>query len=72
MIITLAKRLSLRDLTGTETLSAIELAHSRGIQGSRIRDLIQARAAGLAGVQKILTRDSGFSSLGEGIPTEWR
>ena len=71
MLSTLAKRLSLRDLSGAETLDAIEVADKRGIQGARIHDLLHARAACLSGAQKILTRDGGFSSLGEAINTEW-
>ncbi len=71
MLSTLAKRLSLRDLSGAETLAAIEMADKRGIQGARIHDLLHARAACLGGAQKVLTRDGGFSSLGEAINTEW-
>ena len=71
MLSTLAKRLSLRDLSGAETLAAIEMADKRGIQGARIHDLLHARAAVLAGAEKILTRDGAFRSLGESINTEW-
>ena len=71
MLSTLAKRLSLRDLTGAEMLAAIEMADKRGIQGARIHDLLHARAACFGEAQKILTRDGGFSSLGEAISTEW-
>ena len=71
MLSSLAKRLSLRDLSGAETLAAIELADKRGIQGARIHDLLHARAACLGEAQKILTRDGGFISLGEAISTEW-
>ena len=71
MVSGLAPHLSLRDLSGAETLAAINLAETRGIQGARIHDLLHARAASLAGVQKILTRDESFSSLGEPVETEW-
>jgi len=71
MLSSLATRLSLRDLSGAETLAVIELADERGVQGARIHDLLHARAAALAGAEKILTRDGGFSSLGEVINIEW-
>lgn len=71
MVSSLAKKLSVRDLTRDETLAAIELADERGVQGARIHDLLHARAASLAGADVILTRDTAFNSLGEGIRTEW-
>jgi predicted nucleic acid-binding protein len=71
MLSSLAKRLSFRDLTCPETLALFEMADERGIQGARIHDLLHARAAFLAGAEKILTRDVGFSSLGEAVDTEW-
>jgi hypothetical protein len=71
MLSSLAERLSLRDLNGPETLAAIEMAEKRSIQGARIHDLLHARAAVLAGAEKILTRDGAFRTLGESIETEW-
>jgi predicted nucleic acid-binding protein len=71
MLSTLARRLAVRDLTVAETLSAIEVADKRGVQGARIHDLLHARAASLAGAQKILSRDRSFVSLGEPIEIEW-
>jgi predicted nucleic acid-binding protein len=65
MVASLAKRFSVRDLTSEETLATLELAEQRGAQGARIHDLLHARAARLAGVDLILTRDSGFN-LGRG------
>ena len=47
------------------------LADKRGVQGARIHDLLHARAARLGGADVILTRDTAFNSLGEGIRTEW-
>jgi len=46
MVSALAMRLALRDLSGEETLAAIELAEKRGVQGAqgaRIHDLLQPR-----------------------------
>ena len=71
MVAGLAQRLALRDLSGAETLVAINLAEERGVQGARIHDLLHARAATLAGAKKILTRDGSFGSLGELVETEW-
>ena len=71
MVSSLARKLSVRDLTSEETLAAIDLADKRGVQGARIHDLLHARAATLAGADLILTRDKGFGSLGQNIPVEW-
>jgi predicted nucleic acid-binding protein len=71
MLSALAKRLSIRDLDGTETLEAIEMAERLGVQGARIHDLLHAWAAHRAGAQKILTRDRGFSSLSKTLQIEW-
>jgi predicted nucleic acid-binding protein len=71
MVSSLASKLSVRDLTSRETLAAIKLADKRGVQGARIHDLLHVRAAALAGADLVLTRDRGFSSLGENIRAEW-
>ncbi len=71
MIRALAAKLGPQELSREETLAAIDLAQKRGVQGARIHDLIHARSAALGGAELILTRDQGFSSLGEGIKTEW-
>lgn len=71
MVRSLARKLSVHDLTSDETLAAIESADKRGVQGARIHDLLHARAASLAGADLILTRDKSFSSLGDSIPAEW-
>ena len=71
MVLSLARKLSVRDLTSDETLAAIELADKRGVQGARIHDLLHARAATLAGAGLILTRDKSFSGLAENIRVEW-
>ena len=71
MLSGLSKKLTMRDLTCEETLNTLALSKERGVAGARIHDLIHARAAALAQAEKILTRDLGFSSLGETIPTEW-
>jgi len=71
MVSSLARKLSVRDLTRDETLAAIDLADERGVQGARIHDLLHARAAALAAADLILTRDMSFVSLGESIPAEW-
>jgi len=67
----LAQKLILRDLTGPETLSALSDAKSLGVQGARIHDLMHARSAVLAAVDKVLTRNIGdFSGLTGQIPVE--
>ena len=71
MVLSLARKLSVRDLTSDETLAAIELADKRGVQGARIHDLLHARAATLAEAGLILTRDKGFSALAKNIRVEW-
>ena len=71
MILSLARKLSVRDLMSEETLATIELAAKRGVQGARIHDLLHARSARLSNAEVILTRDTSFSSLGEGLRTEW-
>jgi hypothetical protein len=67
----LARKLSLRDLTGLETLTALRDARLLGVQGARIHDLMHARSAVLAGVDKVLTRNiDDFSGLTGQIPVE--
>ncbi len=71
MIEQLARKLTLRDLTGPETLSALREAKSLGVQGARVHDLMHARSAVLAGVDKVLTRNiADFSGLTAQIPIE--
>src|SRR2546428_13179637 len=50
-----------------EASSCLTHRQERGVQGARIHDMLHAHGACLAGSQKILTRDGGFSSLGEAI-----
>jgi predicted nucleic acid-binding protein len=71
MVLSLANKLSVRDLTREETLAVIEVAENRGVQGARIHDLLHARAAALAGADVIITRDKTFDSLGEKVPARW-
>src|SRR2546423_1665935 len=71
MIVSLAKRLSVRDLTADETLAVVQLAEQSGVQGARIHDLLHVRAAKLAGAELTLRRDRSFQSLGENLKTEW-
>jgi hypothetical protein len=60
----LARKLTLRDLTGSETLAALRDAKRLGVQGARIHDLMHARSAVLAGVTNLLTRNVGdFAGL---------
>jgi hypothetical protein len=67
----LARKLSLRDLTAAETLTALRDAKALGVQGARIHDLMHARSAVLAGTHKVLTRNvSDFSGLTGTIPVE--
>ena len=67
----LAKRLTLRDLTGPEALSALRDSQALGVQGARVHDLMHARSAVLAGVDRVLTRNAGdFSGLTGQIPVE--
>jgi hypothetical protein len=71
MIEQLAQKLSVRDLTGSETVAALRDAKSLGVQGARIHDLMHARSAVLAGVDLVLTRNAGdFSGLTGKIPIE--
>jgi hypothetical protein len=71
MVEQLARKLRLRDLTGPETLIALRDARSLGVQGARVHDLMHARSAVLAGVEKVLTRNvSDFSGLTGRIPVE--
>jgi len=67
----LARKLILRDLTGQETLIVLRDARALGVQGARIHDLMHARSAVLAGVEKVLTRNiADFSGLTGHIPVE--
>ncbi len=67
----LARKLTLRDLSGPETLSALREAKRLGVQGARIHDLMHARSAVLARVDLILTRNTGdFAGLTGRIPIE--
>jgi hypothetical protein len=67
----MAQKLNLRDLTGPETLTALREAKILGVQGARIHDLMHARSAVLAGVEKLLTRNvTDFSGLTGQIPIE--
>ncbi len=71
MVVSLAKHFSTYDLSCKETLEVVSMAESRGVQGARIHDLLHARATAACGAELILTRDSGFASLGEKLRTEW-
>jgi hypothetical protein len=65
----LARKLTLRDLTGPETLAALREARQLGVQGARVHDLMHARSAVLAGVNLILTRNvADFEGLAGQIP----
>jgi hypothetical protein len=67
----LARKLSVRDLTSPETLTALREARVLGVQGARIHDLMHARSAVLAGVDKVLTRNiDDFTGLTGQIPVE--
>jgi len=71
MVGSLAVKMVVRDLTPDETLATLNDASSLGVEGARIHDLMHARAAKLAGANLILTRDSGFSAIADGMVTEW-
>ena len=71
MIESLSQRFSVRDLTFPETLATIRSAEEIGVQGGRIHDLLHAISAKLCGADLILSRDKGFSTLGQGIKIEW-
>ena len=67
----LAQKLTIRDLTWSETLAALRDAKSLGVQGGRVHDLMHARSAVLAGVERLLTRNvTDFSGLTGSIPVE--
>jgi hypothetical protein len=67
----LARKLSVRDLTGPETLAALREAKALGVQGARIHDLMHARSAVLAGANQVLTRNvADFAGLTGPIPIE--
>ena len=67
----LPRTLSVRDLTTLETLTALRDARVLGVQGARIHNLMHARSAVLAGVDKVLTRNiADFSGLTGQIPVE--
>jgi hypothetical protein len=71
IIAQLARKLSLRELIGAETLTALHDARALGVQGARIHDLMHARSAVLAGADKVLTRNvADFSGLTGQIPVE--
>jgi hypothetical protein len=71
MVLALAGKLAVRDLTSEETLAVINMAEKGGIQGARIHDLLHVHAAALAGADVILSRDRGFGALSEKIRIEW-
>ncbi len=67
----LARKLTLRDLTMTETLAALTDAKRLGVQGGRVHDLMHARSAVLSGVERLLTRNAAdFVGLTGIIPVE--
>lgn len=67
----LALKLTLRDLTWAETSAALKDAKKLGVRGARVHDLMHARSAVLAGVDRILTRNvSDFVGLAGTIPIE--
>ncbi len=61
------------DLDQEQTLRTLEDAQSRGVTGRMVHDWMHARAAKLAGVDLVLTRDEPLSRLyaAEGLATEW-
>jgi hypothetical protein len=67
----LAQKLILRDLSLPETMAAFRDARRLGVQGARVHDLMHARSAVLAGVDRIFTRNvSDFAGLSGPIPVE--
>jgi hypothetical protein len=67
----LGEKLTLRDLTWRETLTALRDASSLGVQGGRVHDLMHARSAVLSKVERVLTRNvADFSGLTGAIPVE--
>lgn len=70
MVRCLAVKMAVCDLTPEETLAALNDASSLGVEGARIHDLMHARTAKLSGANVILTRDSGFSAIADGVKTE--
>ena len=71
MVRSLAAKMTVCDLTPEDTLATLSDASSQGVEGARIHDLMHARAAKLSGADLILTRDSGFSTIANGMVTEW-
>lgn len=52
------------ELTGEETVGALESARAKGVQGPQIHDLLHVCAAEKGGADRIITRNtSDFSSL---------
>jgi hypothetical protein len=67
----LAEKFTIRDLTWSETNTALQDARKLGVQGARVHDLIHARCAVLAHVDRILTRNlADFAGLSGSIPIE--
>ena len=67
----LARKLTVRDLTESETLAALREARQLGVQGARVHDLMHARCAVVAGVNRLLTRNrADFIGLTGQIPVE--
>ncbi len=67
----LGEKLTRRDLTWREVVTALRDARSLGVQGGRVHDLMHARSAVLAKVERVLTRNvADFSGLTGAIPVE--
>ncbi len=67
----LANKLTIRDLNRPETLDALRDARRLGVQGARVHDLMHARSAVLAGVDRIFTRNiADFQGLTGNLPVE--
>ena len=73
MIRNLAKRVPAHDLTPEQTLTALDDAQGHGVSGRMVHDWLHARAANLAGVDVMLTRDAALSRLcsAEGLKAQW-
>jgi predicted nucleic acid-binding protein len=60
----LAKDLDFIELNASETVSVLKKAHSLGVRGARVHDLLHAEAASKYGADLLLTLDAaGFGTL---------
>src|SRR5207248_2732310 len=59
-----AEKISISELDLRDTLDSLDKASGKGVQGGRIYDFVHVLAAEKAGVDAILTRDTGdFAAL---------